>query len=968
MMSSSNPNRLNASVRPGRIDRTRTIHATVDGRAVPGRPGDTLASAMLAGGDIEVGPSIQRGRPRGVFSADCTEPNALVQRLDGDCPEPMLPATEIELQDGLRVETLSGVGWLSEQRDTAGYDKKFVHSDVVVVGAGPAGIAASLAAARGGARVMLVDQHRELGGMLLDGQAHIAGHPATEWIGRAARELAENEQVRVLTRATALGCYDHNYLLIAERRADHPDAPPSPTIRQRLWHVRAKQVVLATGAHERPLVFADNDRPGVMLASAVRSYLNRHAVLPGREAVVFTTSDSAYSTALDLLGTGARVPAIVDTRPEPPTRLVEQVRAAGAHVVTSAAVVATGGEHRVSGVRVRGIDGNGSLTEWSAEFPCDLLAVCGGWNPAVQLFAQSGGAVRWDPVVAGFVPSGAGGRSARVVGAARGTYDLAGCLAQGFASGAEAATLSGFRTAPPPVPQVDGDRQASRPRPVWLVPDESRSPEECTEHFVDQQRDATVADIHHALGTGMRSVQHVKRYTTISTGLEQGKSSGVNAVGVLADALSAGSPGEVGTTTFRPPYTPVPLALFAGRTTGRLYDPVRTTPMHRQHVEAGAVFEDVGQWKRPRYYPRGNEDMHAAVLRECSAARTGVAVQDVSTLGRIEIVGSDAPEFLDRIYTNGFAKLAVGKARYGMMCGADGMVLDDGVSMRLAEDRYLMSTTTGGAAKVLDWLEEWLQTEWPELDVYCTSVTEQWAAVAVVGPDSRTVVGRLAPDLDVSAESFGFMRFHETVLVGGIPARISRVSFSGELAFEVNVARWYGQALWEATMTAGSDLDITPYGTEAMHVLRAEKGFVIVGQDTDGTVTPVDLGMDWAVSKHKDFIGKRSLSRPDLVRQDRVQLVGLLPTDTTTLLPEGAHLVEPDVSRRPPVPMAGHVTSSYHSAALERTFALGLISGGRQRIGEVLCAPVGGRDVEVEITSPVFYDPEGARRDGPEQG
>ncbi|SFD80352.1 sarcosine oxidase subunit alpha [Actinopolyspora alba] len=968
MTSSSNPNRVNASVRAGRIDRTRTLNATVDGREVRGRAGDTLASAMLAHGDIEVAPSIQLGRPRGVLSADCTEPNALVQLLDGDCPEPMLPATEIELREGLRAETLSGVGWLSQQRDTAGYDKKFVHTDVVVVGAGPAGIAASLTAARGGARVILVDQHRELGGMLLDGQADIAGHPATEWIGRAARELAENEQVRVLTRSSALGYYDHNYLLVAESRTDHMAAPPPSMSRQRLWHVRAKQVVLATGAHERPVVFADNDRPGVMLASAVRSYLNRYAVLPGREAVVFTTSDSAYSTALDLLGAGARVPAIVDTRPEPSARLVEQVRAAGAHVVTSAAVVATTGQHRISGVRVRGLDADGSLTGWSSEFSCELLAVSGGWNPAVQLFAQSGGAVRWDPVVAGFVPRLAGGSSAKVVGSARGTYDLAGCLAQGFAAGAEAATLSGFRTAPPPVPQVDGDRQGSRPRPIWLVPDESRPPERCTEHFVDLQRDATVADMYRATETGMRSVQHVKRYTTISTGLDQGKGSGVNAVGVLAEILSANSPGEVGTTTFRPPYTPVPLALFAGRTRGELYDPVRTTPMHRQHVEAGAVFEDVGQWKRARYYPRGDEDMHAAVLRECAAARTGVAVQDVSTLGRIEIVGPDAPVFLDRIYTNGFAKLAVGKARYGMMCGADGMVLDDGVSMRLAEDRYLMSTTTGGAAKVLDWLEEWLQTEWPELDVYCTSVTEQWAAVAVVGPDSRTVVGRLAPDLDVSADSFGFMRFHETVLTGGIPARISRVSFSGELAFEVNVPRWYGQALWEATVTAGADLSITPYGTETMHVLRAEKGFVIVGQDTDGTVTPVDLGMDWAVSKQKDFIGKRSLSRPDLVREDRKQLVGLLPTDTTTLLPEGSHLVEPDVSRQPPVPMLGHVTSSYHSAALERTFALGLISRGQQRLGDVVCVPLDGRDVEVEITSPVFYDPEGVRRDGPAKG
>ncbi|WP_017974296.1 2Fe-2S iron-sulfur cluster-binding protein [Actinopolyspora halophila] len=967
MMSSSNPNRLNASVRSGRIDRTRAVSCTVDGTTVQGRPGDTLASALLANGTIEVGSSVHRGRGRGILTADCTEPNALVQRLDG-CPEPMLAATEIELYEGLEVRTLSGVGWLSEERDTARYDKKFVHSDVVVVGAGPAGMAASLAAARSGARVILVDQHRELGGMLLDGQSHISGHPATEWVGRAARELAENQNVRVLTRSAVLGCYDHNYLLVAERRTDHLPTSSGAATRQRLWHIRTGQLVLATGAHERPLVFADNDRPGIMLASAVRSYLNRHAVLPGRNAVVFTTSDSAYTTALDLLSSGARVPAIVDTRPDPPARLVEQARAAGAQVHPGAVVVATEGAPRISAVRIRGLDADGALSGSPVDVPCDLLAVCGGWNPAVQLFAQSGGTVRWDPVVAGFVPLNTGGRSTRVVGAARGTYDLAGCLAQGFAAGAEAATVAGFRTAPPPVPQVDGDRPGARPRPVWAIPDESRPPEACTDHFVDLQRDATVADIHAATETGMRSVQHVKRYTTISTGVDQGKNSGVNAIGVLAETLAANSPDEVGTTTFRPPYTPVPIALFAGRTNGALYDPVRTTPMHSRHEQAGAVFEDVGQWKRPRYYPRSGEDMHSAVLRECAAARTGVAIQDVSTLGRIEVVGADAPTFLDRVYTNGFANLPVGRARYGMMCGADGMVLDDGVSMRLAEDRYLMSTTTGGAAKVLDWLEEWLQTEWPELDVYCTSVTEQWAAVAVVGPDSRTVVGRLAPDLDVSAESFGFMRFRETVLGNGIPARVARVSFSGELAFEINVAGWYGRALWDAAMAAGADLDITPYGTETMHVLRAEKGFVIVGQDTDGTVTPLDLGMDWAVSRRKDFIGKRSLSRPEMLREDRKQLVGLLPVDTDALLPEGAHLVDPGASRRPPVPMQGHVTSSYHSAALGRTFALGLVSGGQERVGEVLRSPVNGSDIEVEVTTPVLYDPEGVRRDGPAQG
>ncbi|GAA0521313.1 sarcosine oxidase subunit alpha [Saccharopolyspora subtropica] len=936
----------------GRIDRTRTLRFTFDGMEFTGHPGDTLASALLANGRVEVGPSIYRDRPRGILTADGTEPNALVQVLSGG-PEPMVPATRLELSDGLQVASLSGIGWLSDAPDPTTYDKKYVHADVVVVGAGPAGIAAALAAGRSGARVLLVEQERELGGTLLDGGERIDGRPAGEWISRAVREFVESPEVRVLTRATTVGLYDHNYLLIAERRAD----------RQRLWHVRAQRVVLATGAHERPMVFADNDRPGIMLASAVRSYLKRYAVLPGRDAVVVTTSDSAYLTAFDLAGAGARVRAVVDTRPRPPQRLVEQAHAIGAQVFTGSAVIGTSGPGRISAARVAGIDEAGLISGDPVDLDCDLLAVCGGWSPAVHLFSQAGGALRWDRLVAGFVPEQAPGLP-KVVGAARGTYDLAGCLAQGLAAGAEAATASGFRVAAPPVPPVAGDRPVAPPRPLWVVPAETGDPAQWTDHFVDLQRDSTVADVWRAVGAGLRSVEHVKRHTTIGTGNDQGKTSGVNAIGVIAEALRAESPGEVGTTTFRPPYAPVSFALLAGRDRGELHDPVRTTPMHSWHVAHGARFENVGQWKRAWYYPLPGEDMDAAVQRECLAARTGVAMMDATTLGKIEIVGPDAPEFLNRIYTNAFAKLPVGKARYGVMCTADGMVFDDGVTLRLAEDRYLMSTTTGNAAAVLDWLEEWLQTEWPQLAVHCTSVTEQWATVAVVGPDSREVVARLAPDLDVSAAAFGFMEFRETVLRNGIPARICRISFSGELAFEINVASWYGLAVWEAVYEAGQDFGITPYGTETMHVLRAEKGFVIVGQDTDGTVTPHDLGMDWVVSTRKDFVGKRSFARPDTARADRKQLVGLLPVDPAERLPEGAHLVEPDVPLEPPVPMLGHVTSSYRSATLGRTFALALVRGGRQRIGEVLHVPVDGRRIPVEVTKPVFYDEEGARRDG----
>ncbi len=943
----------------GRVDRDRTVRFTFDGRDFTGHPGDTVASALLAAGVLEVAPSTYAARPRGIFTASSAEPNALVE-VQGGLAGPMVTATTLPVCEGLVVHSLSGIARLPMESDTAVRDKKYVHYDVTVIGGGPAGIAAALAAGRGGARVLLVDEQPELGGSLLDGRDEIGGTPAPSWVAAAARELAELPEVRVLTSATAVGHYDHNYLLVHERKghSGHRGAPED-----RLWHVRSQQVVLASGAQERPIVFADNDRPGIMLASAVRSYLNRYAVLPGRRAVVFTTSDSAYSVALDLAAAGAEVPVLVDSRPHPPANLVKQAQVAGVEVRTTAAVVGTEGDHRVSSVDIMEIDAGGLLVGETRRVDCDLLAVCGGWNPALALFSQAGGTLRWEDAVGGFIPARQLDRH-RVVGAARGNFGLAACLEQGFAAGAEAATATWSGTTAPDTPAVSGETPPSADRPLWLVPAPSGDPREWRTHFVDLQRDATVADIWRATGAGMRSVEHVKRYTTISTGADQGRTASVNAIGVLAEALGAASPGEVGTTTARPPYTPVPFTVMAGRDRGHLSDPVRTTPMHSWHVAAGAKFEDVGQWKRPWYYPRGGEDMDAAVRRECLTARTGVAMQDVSTLGKIEVVGPDAPEFLNRIYTNGFAKLPVGAARYGMMCTADGMVFDDGVSLRLAQDRYLMSTTTGGAARVLDWLEEWLQTEWPELAVHCTSVTEQWAGVAVVGPDSRTVVGRLAPDLDVSVEAFPFMTFRETTLACGVPARICRISFSGELAFEINVPSWYGLAVWEAVAAAGEDLGITPYGTETMHVLRAEKGFVIVGQDTDGTVTPYDLGMDWVVSRRKDFIGKRSFTRPDTARTDRQQLVGLLPESRHERLPDGAQLIAPDTVLDPPVPMLGHVTSSYYSAVLDRTFALALVARGRELIGEVLHVPVDGRRVPARVTEPVFYDKEGARRDG----
>ncbi|MFF3342819.1 sarcosine oxidase subunit alpha family protein [Streptomyces flavidovirens] len=948
----------------GRIDRGTVLRFTVDGRELTGHPGDTVASAMLANGLVEVAPSLYRGRPRGILAAGVEEPNALL-RLNGPCAEGMLPATTVELYDGLSATTLSGRGRLDPTADPAVYDKKFVHTDVLVVGAGPAGLAAAAAAAGSGARVILLDDQPEPGGSLLSGTP-----TDLKWVADVRGALDAAPEVVVLQRTTAFGSYDDNYVLALQRRTDHLGADDAPALsegvsRQRLWHIRARQVVLATGAHERPLVFAGNDRPGVMLAAAVRTYLNRYAVAPGSRAVVSTTNDSAYDTVADLHAAGIGIAAVVDARPQLSHRAAEVAVATGVRVLTGSAVVDTAGERRLTGVTVQPLDESGRLTGEPQSFDCDLLAVSGGWSPVVHLHSQRQGRLRWDEDLVAFVPDGTV-RDQQVVGAAGGTYGLDGCLAEGARAGARAAKDAGF---PVPVPSSDDARSGAGPtRALWLVPAPEGEPGTWDTHFVDLQRDVTVAGVWRSTGAGMRGVEHVKRYTSLGTANDQGKTSAVNAIGVIAEALGAGaSPGEIGTTAYRAPYTPVAFAALAGRERGELFDPERTTSVHSWHVTHGAEFEDVGQWKRPWYYPRPGEDMDTAVARECRAAREGVAFMDASTLGKIEIWGADAGEFLNRVYTNAFKKLKPGMARYGLMCKPDGMIFDDGVTLRLDEDCYFMTTTTGGAAGVLDWLEEWLQTEWPELDVHCTSVTEQWTTIAVVGPRSREVVARLAPDVDLSAEAFPFMAFRETTLASGIPARICRISFSGELAYEINVCSWYGLAVWEQVYEAGQPYGITPYGTEAMHVLRAEKGYIIVGQDTDGTVTPQDAGMSWVVSRQKDFVGKRSYSRADTARTDRKQLVGLLPSDRTTRLPEGTQLVAPGVPLTPeagPVPMLGHVTSSYHSPALGRPFALALVADGRARIGETLLAPVGDDLVPVEVADCVLYDPEGTKRDG----
>jgi len=948
----------------GRIDRGRVLRFRFDGREYEGHPGDTLASALLANGVRVVGRSFKYHRPRGIFSGGPEEPSALVRLEAGALTEPNCRPSETPLYDGLvaasqncwpgprfdlgaladraapllpagfyyktflagwervwerLLRRMAGLGRAPELPDPSRYDKTHAHCDVLVVGGGPAGLTAALAAGRTGARVILVDSDVEFGGSLLRlGQQEA-------WVAAMLEALGGLPDVRLLPRTTVLGRYDGNYAIAAQR-------VEGGAARQVLWHIRARRIVLATGAQERPIAFPDNDRPGIMLSGAAAGYAARHGVRPGRRAVVFTNDDGAYTAAAILAEAGVEMAAIVDLRAEPGP--ASRRRGHGTAFYPGHAVVATSGRHGLRRVWVQPVGDDGaSLAGQRVAIACDLLAVSGGWNPNVQLFAQARGQLGFDPRIAALAPR-AEEDGVVCIGGANGTFALERAIAEGEAAGAGT-----------PVPEREPE--GTPPRQLWLVPGDDRR------SFVDLHNDVTAADIALAAREGFVSIEHVKRYTTLGMGTDQGRTGNLVGAALLSAAVGR-DVGEIGTTTFRPPTVPVTFGALAGRERALLSDPMRVTPMHDWHEAAGAVFENVGQWRRPRYFPQAGESMEAAVRRECLAARDGAAMLDASTLGKIEVAGPDAGVFLDRIYTNRWSTLAPGRCRYGVMCRDDGFVFDDGVGSRLDRDRFVITTTTGNAAAVLDWLEEWLQTEWTDLDVFCTSLTEEWANATLVGPGSRAILAGLAPSLDLA--QFPFMTLREAD-VAGVPARIFRISFSGELSYEINVPGDYGLALWQRLADAGA----TPYGTEAMHVLRAEKGYFMVGHETDGSVTPLDLGLDRLIAADKDFLGKRSLARADLARSDRKQLVGLVADDPKARLPEGAALV---AENRPAAAIVGHVTSSYFGARIDRPFALAMVKGGRARHGETVWAGLPGGAISARVASPVFYDPEGRRRDG----
>ncbi len=991
----------------GRIDRSEVLEFNFNGRDYIGYQGDTLASALLANGVHLVARSWKYHRPRGFLGHGVEEPNAVIQLGEGNLTVPNVKATEAILFDDMVAKSVncwpsvafdlmalsgwfsrllpagfyyktfmwpktawmqyehfirkaSGLGKSPQKPDPETYDKTFAHCDVLVVGAGVAGISAALAAARSGARVIIADEQSEFGGSLLSGTEPIDALSPVDWIECSVSELTQHEKVTCLARSTVYGYMDHNFLTIAEKLTDHLPVNRRRGPREKLWKVRAKRVVLATGAQERPLVFGNNDRPGIMLASSVSQWIRRYAVRPGNKALVFTNNDSAYQTVLDLLAAKVEVLAVVDIRRGSSGGLPAKVRDAGVRIYQGYAVIDTKGGRHLSAVCLMKLsDDTAEVRDGAFAIECDLLAVSGGWSPVVHLSAQSGAKAVWDNDKSCFCP-GVPVQEEVSAGAAAGVFELADCLSDGYSKGLEAARACGFNASTGSSASTAENALSSPVQSMWLVPGPwpgGRGPKQ----FVDLQNDVTVADIMLAAREGFKSVEHVKRYTAMGFGTDQGKTGNINGMAILAGTLGQ-SIEETGTTTFRPNYTPVTFGTIAGPNLGEeFFEPVRKTALHAWHEENDALFENVGQWKRPWYYPRDGEDMHAAVNRECLAVRASVGILDASTLGKIELRGPDSAEFLNRVYTNAWKRLKVNHARYGLMLGEDGMLMDDGVTIRLADDHFFMHTTTGGAAPVFAWLESWLQTEWPELQVYLTSVTDHWATAAVAGPDSRKVVAAVCPDIDFSPDAFPFMT-SRTGTAAGVAARINRISFSGELAYEVNVPANYARHVWDALMSAGEPFDITPYGTEAMHVLRAEKGYIIVGQDTDGSVTPVDLGMDWALSKTKDFIGKRSLSREDTARKDRKQLVGLMTEDPLQVIPEGSQIVE-NPEGETPIPMLGHVSSSYFSACLGKSIALALLKDGFSKMDQTVFSPqADGTLIKAKICGSVFLDPKGERQ------
>lgn len=990
------------------IDRSKSVSFTFDNRTYQGVEGDTLASALLANGVRLVNRSFKYHRPRGIVSSGAEEPNALVNLGSGKTHEPNIRMTQIELFEGLEatsqnrypsletdigsansivsklfsagfyyktfmfpraawkhvyepfIRRAAGLGRAPTKRDDDLYEHYYAYCDVLVAGGGVAGLLAARVAAEAGARVLLAEQSERLGGrILVDDDAEIDGQAAQVWVKAQVAALEAMENVTIRLRASVSASYDHGYALIYERRGDHGGVSGP---RHRLWRVRAKRIVAATGMIERPIAFYRNDTPGIMLASAVRDYVKLWGVAPGKKTVIYTTNDDGYRTALTLVAAGQRVAAVLDSRDDPVGLLVEQAREAGVKILPATGVGAVeGGAKGIISIKTVALDGEGDEAPLGRSIVCDCVAVAGGWSPVVHLYSHSGGKVNWDESLAMYRPDpknppldGKGECFVLPAGGAGGALETVDVLESAVNAGIEAARGVGLSaSAKPPIVSAPAEQPI---KPVWFTPTEGKAASGA-KHFLDQQNDVTCADIRLAALEGFESVEHAKRYTTLGMATDQGKTSNINGHAILAEALGKAMP-EVGTTTFRPPYTPISMGSIAGAEKDFLFKPIRRTAIYPWHEENGADWEPVGDWRRPYRYQQGREPREKSIVREIKRVREAVGLLDASTLGKIIVKGPDAGQFLDMMYTNMMSTLKPGKCRYGLMNNENGFLMDDGVVVRLQDGSFLCHTTSGGADRIHAWFEEWLQTEWFDMKVYVANVTEQWTQIGIAGPHARALLERLGGDVDLAAEALPFMGYAEGTL-GGMPVRVFRISFSGELSFEIATPTNYGLALWEMLIEKGEDLGVGPYGTEALHILRAEKGFIVIGDETDGTVTAHDVGMSWAVSKKKeDFIGKRALERSDLTRPDRKQLVGLLTADPNFVLPDGAHALSEDGKRA-----IGHVTSTYMSPTLGRSIAMALIEGGASRMGEILTIGIDATsNVTAEIVSPVFYDAEGARQ------
>ena len=967
------------------INRDKQLDFSFNGKGLSGFEGDTVASALLANGMHLVGRSFKYHRPRGILSAGIEEPNALLTIGEGADQDPNTRATVAELYDGLVAKSqnhigplgfdvmaindrlssfltagfyyktfmwpaafwekvyepiirhAAGLGALSGLEDPSKYDKGYLHCDLLVIGGGAAGLMAALTAGRAGLRVIIADEDFVMGGRLNAEQDTIDGKDAKTWAAEAAAELKSMDNVRVMTRTTIFGAFDHGIYGALERVSEH-EGEKGNAPRQIMYRVYSKRAILAAGSIERPIAFADNDRPGIMLAGAMRSYANRYDVATGHKVTVFTNNNDGWRTAEDMHRHGVEVAAIIDTRSN-----IDLTAPKGVRVITGEGIAATSGRLRVSSLKTTGGD----------VIKTDAIAVSGGWSPTVHLTCHHRGRPEWNADIAGFVPAGEIPPGMEVVGAANGHMLLSEAFKTGQDAAIKAAKDIGKSIKAKALPKVEDRAFAIEAK--WHIPSGKKRA------WLDFQNDVTTKDIKLAQQEGFEAVEHMKRYTTLGMATDQGKTANIPGLAVMAEITGKSIP-EVGTTIFRPPYSPVPISAFVGRARGMDYRATRLPASHEWAKEQSAVFIEAGAWMRAQWFPQqGETHWLESVNREVIATRSDVGICDVSTLGKIDIKGRDAGVFVNRVYANGFAKLAVGKTRYGLMLREDGFVMDDGTTARLADDHYVMTTTTANAGLVYRHLELFRQGFWPDLDVSIISTTDHYAQFAVAGPKSRRLLERIVDKFDLSNEAFPFMAAAELTICNGIPARLFRISFSGELAYEVAVPARYGDALARVLMEAGEDRGVTPYGLEALNVMRIEKGHM-TANELNGQTSAHHLGMGRMLSKTKDYIGAVMAQREALTRPDDYRLVGIKPVNPNNTLTAGAHFLDLGVATKAAHDQ-GYMTSVAYSPVLGSSIGLGFVKNGANRIGDVVRAAdfVRGTDFEVTITSTHFVDPEGAR-------